>query len=387
VTFILWFCLAYLAYIYIGYPLLLYSISLFVHPHHALSPTSSANYLPSVSLIITAHNEEEIIVEKIRNSFSLDYPTDKLEILVVSDGSTDSTVTLVKSFSDKGVRVLDIKERVGKTEAQNRAVESAEGEIIVFSDANAMYEKDTVTILVRNFEDSSIGCVCGRLKYHPPLDAHGTQHEHLYWSYETWLKRAEVRIGGIIIGNGSIYAIRACDFVPLPAYTSSDFLEPLVVKAKGHRITYDWDAVSTETLVRLSPGQEYQRRHRTILLGFSSLLTNRSFLNPLRHPVMAVQLFSHKVLRWLSPFVLLLFLLATTIIAPQSLFWSVVLGAQIVCYLTALLGLVLLQKNLAIGKLGLPAYFCITQAAALTATIDVLRGKKIYSWTPRLGPK
>ncbi|MBA7687063.1 hypothetical protein ES703_95523 [subsurface metagenome] len=216
-----------------------------------------------VSIIIAAYNEENVISAKITNMLQLDYPAEKIEIIVASDGSTDRTDEIVRSFADRGVFLYRIEGRKGKTEAQNQAVRIAKGDIIIFSDANALYRSDAIRKIVQNFNDECVGGVCGNLNY-SKSDSHKENGESVYWKYENYLKQKESSLSSVLGANGSIYAIRKNLYVPLPPYLISDFVEPLKIVEQCYRVVYEKDAISREDISSVS----------SFLLGLVSNFTN-----------------------------------------------------------------------------------------------------------------
>ncbi len=228
-----WSSLILFIYVYFLYPMVLVIINRFSEK----GIKREEDFLPTVSLIISAYNEADIIEKKIENSLNLDYPEDRMEFLVASDGSTDNTAGLVKKY--KNIKIMDYKQNEGKTQTQNKAVKESRGEILVFSDANSMYKKDAIRKLVRNFVDEKVGAVCGELQYNNSRDTGTGRGIGLYKRYQIFLKRLESIIHSTIVAYGSIYAIRKDLFTPLPADIFSDFFEPLMFFRKGYRRIYD----------------------------------------------------------------------------------------------------------------------------------------------------
>ncbi|MFP9193678.1 glycosyltransferase family 2 protein [Natrialbaceae archaeon A-CW1-1] len=253
--------------------------------------------LPPVSLIIAAYNEEEIIAKKIKNSLELGYPAEKLEIIVFSDGSTDDTDKIVRSFADEGVRLVRIEGRVGKTECQNRVVQKANGDIIIFSDANSMYESDAIRALVSRF-DEEVGCVIGGLYYEQAgEDRSGVL---LYRRYERLIQRLESEFGSVVKGNGAIYAVRAEDYFPLPLDVASDFAEPLAIRTNGKKIKFASRAIAKEQ-TRGDLDSELTAKNRITTRSWNTLSKYTELLNPLKYGAYAVQLWSRTVLLWFTP--------------------------------------------------------------------------------------
>lgn len=334
--------------------------------------------LPSVALVIAAYNEEGVIGEKIENSLELDYPDDRLEIVVFSDASTDGTDEIVRSYADRGVSLLRIEGRVGKTECQNRAVEVTDGEVIVFSDANSMYEPDAIRRLVAGF-DEGVGCVAGELQYRDSSEVEG---ESIYWRYESKIKQLESAFHSTVTGNGSIYAVHRSSYVPLPEDAISDFAEPLAIVDEGGRIKYEPDAVAWED-TGTSVGEELGRRSRIVTRSWHTVASYGHLLNPLAYPIFSFQLWSHKVLRWLTPVFLAAILVSTVGLAVTSAspLVLVVLGAQLICYGLAGTGAVLDRTGRETPTVvHIPYYFLVANYGMARGLANFLRGRNIVTW-------
>jgi cellulose synthase/poly-beta-1,6-N-acetylglucosamine synthase-like glycosyltransferase len=281
-----------LVYIYGGY---LLALKLIVWIRGA-RPIQRAPITPPLTLIISAYNEAAVIRKKIENALSLDYPADRREIVVISDASDDGTDDTVKQYASQGVRLFRQAERRGKTAGLNAALPTVGGEIVVFSDANAMYREDALRMLVRNFADANVGCVTGEARYLPGGDV-ADIGERLYWSYEMQIKRLETALGSMVGGDGAIYAIRKSLWRSLPENAINDFLNPLQIVAAGWRAIYEPGAVCFEETAG-GTRAEYRRRVRIVSRSWRAVFQSRGVLNPLRVGFFAWSLLSHKVLRW-----------------------------------------------------------------------------------------
>jgi len=278
-------------------------------------PPSDHRTLPFVSLLIAAYNEETVIEERIRNALTMDYPTDKREIVIASDGSSDSTAAIAARYADQGVRLFDYKERRGKARVLNSALAELRGDIVLFSDANTNYDPDAARMLARWFANRSIGIVCGRLVLTDPQT--GSNADSLYWKFETFLKRNEGRLGALLGVNGAIYAMRRELYTPIPDGTLiDDFVIPLTARLRtGCHIVFDNDAIAREDTPP-NIGSEFRRRSRIGTGGFQSLPVLWRLLNPMRGWI-AFTFLSHKVLRWMCPFLLI------GMLAASSLLWMI----------------------------------------------------------------
>ncbi|WP_137286132.1 glycosyltransferase family 2 protein [Halorussus salinisoli] len=256
--------------------------------------------LPSVSLVVAAYNEEDVIAEKIENSLALDYPDEKLEILVFSDASSDATDDIVRSYADEGVELVRVEGRVGKTECQNVVADRADGEILVFSDANSMYEPDAIRRLVAQFDDD-VGCVVGGLHYENV--GNNTAAIPIYRRFERFVQRSESRTGSIVKGNGAIYAVRADDYVPLSADLMSDFGEPLAIRSRGKQVKFAPDAVALEQ-ARDDLDSQREAENRITTRSWHTLSEFTELLNPVEYGTYSVKLWSRTALLWLTPVML-----------------------------------------------------------------------------------
>ena len=279
-----WLSAAALIYAYAGYPLLLFIVSIF----RPLT-VRAGDYQPTVSIIITAYNEELVLAAKLENTLALGYPHELIEIIVASDCSTDRTDDIVRKYSRQGVKLVRQPERLGKTAAQNAAVAQAGGEIILFSDATSLYKTDVVRALIPNFADPTVGCVAGRLIYVDPSESRVGRGARSYWSYETFLKKHESRVCSLIGASGCLYAVRRSAYVPLYYEACSDFIIATKMVEQGLRAVYEPNAICTEETNRRSDN-ELKMRVRVIAQTFTDLWRHRAMLNPIRSGFYAVQL-------------------------------------------------------------------------------------------------
>lgn len=365
-----------LFYTYAGYPLLL-----------AITSTLRSKrvrrdkFEPTVTIIITAYNEERALAAKLENTLALNYPREMTEIVVASDCSTDRTDEIAREFSARGVRLCRQFERLGKTAAQNAAVEQARGEIIMFSDATSHYQPDVIRTMMPNFADAAVGCVAGRLVYVDPADSRVGRGARSYWSYETFLKKHESRAGSLIGASGCLYAVRRSAYVPLYHEACSDFIIATKMVEQGLRAIYEPDAVCTEQTNRRSDA-ELKMRVRVIAQTFTDLWRHRSMLNPFRSGFYAVQLLSHKVMRYLVPFFLIAIFAASAMLAPASFVYRLLFAVQLAGYGCALLAWLLERVGIRSRMLALPQYFVLANVASLIGCYQFLRGERYASWEP-----
>ncbi|HEX8145415.1 MAG TPA: glycosyltransferase family 2 protein [Pyrinomonadaceae bacterium] len=376
VEMVFWLSAAALGYTYVGYPLLLALVSS-LRPR----PVKRGPNAPSVSVIITAYNEERDLRAKLDNTLALDYPKEKMEVIVASDCSTDRTDEIAREYAARGVRLHRQPERLGKTAAQNAAVAGARGEIILFSDATTLYNADVLSVMMPSFKDESVGCVAGRLIYVDPAESAVGHGARSYWGYETFLKRHESRACSLIGASGCLYAVRRSAYVPLYPEACSDFLIATKMVEQGLRAVYEPAAVCTEETNRQT-AKELRMRVRVITQTFTDLWRHRAMMNPARSGFYAVQLFSHKVMRYLVPVLLLAILLASIALAPVSLFYLLLLVGQLCFYLAALCGWALERSGTHFRLLALPHYFVLANFASLVAFYKFLRGERYARWEP-----
>ena len=312
-----WACAAAVGYTYIGYPGLLWVISrLFGRPPE--EPAGGDANLPSAALLIAAYNEEAVIEKRICNALAMDYPREKFQIVIGSDGSSDNTALLVGRCIDSRVRLLDYRQRRGKASVLNSAMAMIDAQIVLLSDANTEVDPAAARRLVRWFADPSVGVVCGRLIL---IDGQtGQNGDGLYWKYETFLKRCEGNVGALLGSNGAIYAIRRELYQPIPWGTIvDDFVIPLLARLRTNcRIVYDYEAVAREETAE-DVRAEFHRRARIGAGGFQSIVLLWRLLNP-KHGWIAFSFFSHKMLRWLCPFFLLGSLVASLLLWHRPLY-------------------------------------------------------------------
>jgi cellulose synthase/poly-beta-1,6-N-acetylglucosamine synthase-like glycosyltransferase len=373
---IFWLCLVALFYTYIGYPIFVYLVG-------QLFPRKikQSAFEPNVTVLITAYNEEKDITAKLENTLLIDYPKERIEILVASDGSTDKTDEIVKTFADKGVKLFRQEGRVGKTITQNNAVEICQGEIILFSDATTMYRKDVLQAMLPNFADQTIGCVAGKLIYVDQSDSDVGKGAKSYWNYETFLKESESRACSLIGASGCLYAVRKSAYVPMYAEACSDFLIATKIYEQGLRTIYEPKAICEEE-TNQKTDKEMQMRIRVIGQTFTDLWRNRNMLNPFRSGFYAIQLISHKVFRYAVPLFLFLIFISSAFLLTANIFYGLTFFLQIAFYLMALVAWVIEKNGKKLGIIAIPLYFCLANLASVIAFYRFLKGENYARWEP-----
>lgn len=346
-------------------------------------PHGSDDITPPVSLVVAARNEAGVIGAKLDNLLALDYPAEHLEIVIASDGSDDGSDEVVQAYAERGVRLLS-RPREGKAPALNAAVAVSSGEILVFSDANSMYAPDALRALVRPFADPAVGGVAGDQRY-VSAGAVGSigAGELRYWDFDRILKEAESRAGNVISATGAIYAVRRALFSAVPEGVTDDFATSTAVIVQGARLVFAPDAVAYEP-VAVSVGLELDRKVRVMTRGLRGVVVRRELLDPRRHGFYALQLFSHKVLRRMMVFPLILIAVTSPLLRRRAPVYRVVTFAQALFYAAGATGMLLADRPLGRRKpFVLAAFFCFVNLASLQATWNVVRGRRIDRWEPR----
>jgi len=369
---LLWGSVLLIAYIYVGYPALLYLIGRirkpYIPPEHLVSH-------PSVALIISAFNEEQVIRQKIRNSLALDYNPELFSLIVVSDGSTDETPAIVREFENQGVQLYHSVVRKGKSAALNEVVRQLDHDIIVFTDANSVFSPDAVQMLCRNFEEPTVGCVVGRLRYIEDGASCVGKGEGMYWRYESKISRLESALKSVLVANGSIFAIRRSLYRDVHPAVPNDFQTPIDIAAEGHGVVYECEALAEERTTSHWL-EEFRRKVRIILRGLTGFSTLRHQLRGMRR----WQLWSHKLLRWMVGLMLLTAFISNSVLAASSTFYTITMAVQVLFYLVAMLGWWLKNSHTPRRFFYLPFYFTMVNAAAMVGLLKFLAGQRQSVW-------
>lgn len=365
-VFLFWLALGTVVYTFLGFPILVTLVA-----RLGSRPVAKAPFFPTVTLLIPAYNEASSIAQKIENSLALRYPEDKLDIVVVADGSTDRTVAIARSSGDR-VRVLFEPIRRGKIAAVNRAVPLLESEIVIFSDANAFLTADTLIEITANFADTTVAAVAGEKR----VLGGG---EGLYWRYESYLKRMDSQISSVMGAAGELFAVRRALYQPPePDSIIEDFIVSMRLVGDGWRVVYEPNAVAQEAPTS-SFRADWQRRTRIAAGGFQAIRRLPQLLHP-SQGVVAWQYVSHRVLRWaVTPFLLPLLLLLNGLLWKRP-FYRLTALAQLLFYMAALVG----YRQTKQGKKGGPFYvvffFCLTNLAALVGFWRYISNRQSVTW-------
>jgi len=364
-------------YIYLGYP-----AGLMILAKLMPVPIHKGEYTPTVSILIAAYNEATCIGKTIENKLALDYPGDRNEIIVISDGSDDGTDEIVRGYAERGVKLIRQVPRTGKTSALNLAIPSARGEIIVFSDANSLYERYAIRKLVANFKDPRIGYVTGKMIYVNPDGSVTGDGCSAYMRYENRLRSLETAVGSIVGVDGGIDAVRKALYRPMRADQLPDFVLPLDVVAQDYRVVYEPSAYLRETALA-EASDEYRMRVRVSLRAFWALKDMRHLLSFRRNALYAWQLWSHKVLRYLSFVFLAGAYIGNALLVTKESYYAGLFAIQTLGYVAGLAAP--LASNRGFRLAHMIHYFVLINVAALHAFLKFALGHKQVVWTPRKG--
>jgi len=381
---IFWFAVLLLLHAYLIYPFSLRIFKIFSNK----SPVTNRDYLPSVSILIAAYNEEKVIAERIENILNLDYDINKIEVIIGSDCSSDRTNEILyeKGKEINWIKVKNFSLRRGKAAVLNDLAGLAENEILVFSDANTNFEKIALVNLISEFVDEKVGGVCGRLVLVEPKDDFDkTNRERLYWQYETQLKKLEGNLGTLIAANGGIYAIRKKLYTKFPVEEAitDDLFQTLAVLKQGYDFKYAFDAVAVEEISK-EIITEFRRKVRFAATNFQTLKHFKSLLIP-KNLLLSYAFFSHKVIRWFVPVLLIILFITNILLYNYDDLYQLIFYVQVGLYLSALIGLILNKLKINIAIFSIIYYYVFTNLALLVGLFKFLFKKHAYTWdsTPR----
>jgi len=375
-----WLSLLLIAYAYVGYPAVLWLAARFGAPARG-GDSARELPLPSLTMIVSAFNEEQVIGQKIENTLALDYPTELLEIVVISDGSTDRTCDVVREYADRGVVLRHYSGRIGKTACLNRALPMALGSIVVFSDANSTYQLGALRALVQPFQDGTVGFVTGWTRYGSTEGATTTGSLGIYSKLELATKALETRLGSCIGADGAIFAIRKELYVPLQDYDINDLVIPLSINLQGYRGVLQTGAVCFEKDAGGSKG-EFHRQVRITNRTIRAILNYRQLLNPFKYGLLSFKLFSHKMCRFLVPPFLVSLLVSNLLLVGHGPFFQAVLAAQGVFYLAAVVAAFSMSSGPLHRGAELARTFVVFNAAVMLAWVKYLQGETYTTWSP-----
>lgn len=376
---VFWLSLAAALYAYFGYPFILLSLA-FLLGKTSKQPSGETKQLPRLTLVISAYNEEGAIEQKIKNSLELTYPRGLLEILVASDGSTDSTSQIVMKYADQGVVLKHYEDRIGKSACLNHTVGAAKGEIVVFSDANSQYDRNALTELVKHFADKDIGFVTGHTKYMKSDDGGMVESIGLYSRIERFTKQIESRFFSCVGADGAIFAIRKCLYRPLHPDDINDLVTPLAVVRNGYRGVIEAQAFCSEGL-SAGYSEEFRRQVRIASRTIRAVVSNADLLNPVRYGLFSFELLSHKVGKLTAPFFLALLFFSNALLIPTHSIYLGFFVGQVLLYLSPVEAN-LLRGDSAVSKvISVARTFVLYNSAIVVGWLNYIRGKKYTTWT------
>jgi len=365
-----------LAYTWAGYPVLLWVLHRFFA--RAIARASQQN-APNISIIIAVRNEEHNIAAKLIDCTNLEYPADRLEIVIVSDNSTDKTEEIVKECAERDprIRLLAATGQSGKSAAQNLGAEHARGDILFFTDADTRTRPGTLTVLMENFADPNVGLVTADVYLGQPGNA-VAEGQGMYWRFELFLRKLESELGILATGSGQLLLMRKELYRPMQAVYGDDCVLPLDVRLQGRRVVQDTRVVVYDIMPNSIKG-ELRARIRMTARNWTGTLSRGAILNPFRFPLTAWSLISHKLLRWLTPFFLAVLLVANVALAWQGQ-WVVLCVLQILFYLGAWIGWLRARKGEPAWVFAYPFAFCLANIGFLLGMVKVMRREKITSY-------
>jgi cellulose synthase/poly-beta-1,6-N-acetylglucosamine synthase-like glycosyltransferase len=374
-----WFCAGIIVYVYAGYPVALAS-GLLARRRNPPVMHAWPAIPPSISVIVAAHNEESAIEAKIRNILASDYPRERVEILVGSDGSSDRTEEIVRKYTSHGVGLISFPLQQGKSAIQNGLVAAASGELLVFTDADCEFGALALRPLAAHFCDPHVGLVTGAPSYSNENENSVTKNEGIYLRYETWLRREESARGLLAMASGSLFAMRHALWEPLDRKLGDDFELPLRVALAGFRNVLEPKALTITKLSQSRAESMFALKVRIISKDFRAIRAYKSVLNPFRRADLALSLWSHKVLRWLIPYFMIGMLVSSGFLLRSS-FYRPVFAVEITFFAIGAFGLLLGPKGLGFPW-SIATSFCIVNLAAFLGILKSFGSRSSGSWTP-----
>lgn len=365
----------------VGYPILLLGLSALIRRPISKEP----HITPFVTILIPVRNGETLIDKKIRNTFDLDYPPDRFEVMVVSDGSTDNTGRIVKTHKRSYLRLIELPEHKGKAEALNIGANESRGEILLFTDADAMLEQQALKLMVPYYATPEIGGVVGlRTIVHDKAQLKEAQKKYI--EFDSRIKLLESRIGSVTSGDGKIYSIRKSLFQPVAEGVTDDSYVCLNVIRQGYRFVFEPGAKAEIQVPSRTETHEISRRRRIISRSLYGLYLNRELFNPFRHGLYSLQLFTNKVLRRLLPLFLMMIIVTNLVLVWFHSFWLLFLAPQLFFYIFALVYPILKGKvhwRKLERLLSVPFYFCLGNIGVFLGFIDFFLKRRITKWEPK----
>lgn len=370
-------------YTYVGYGLVLFGLVRLRRLVKGKRPTLAVptSGHPSLTLVVAAYNEADIMVAKIQNTLALHYPKAQLSLLFVTDGSSDGTPEVIQNFPE--IDLMHSSERKGKIHAMHRAMDKVKTDVVVFTDANTFLNKDALLLLARHYQDPTVGAVSGEKRVRIEENADATAGEGMYWKYESTLKKWDSELYSVVGAAGELFSVRRLLYEAVPDDTIvDDFMISMKIAQRGYRIVYEPEAYATE-LSSENIGEELKRKIRIAAGGIQSILRLPEAANPFKNPLLSFQYISHRVLRWtVTPFLMILALIANGIIvaATGEIFYWLLLLAQLLFYGMALAGWILENKKIKSKIFFVPYYFCMMNYAVMMGIRRYFMGKQNAAW-------
>jgi cellulose synthase/poly-beta-1,6-N-acetylglucosamine synthase-like glycosyltransferase len=378
---IFWISFGVVFYAFLGYGFVLYLMVKLKRIFSSSSNDTSVDFEPAVTLVIPCFNEADILADKIANSKLLEYPSNKLHIVFITDGSTDNSELLLKAWPE--IEVLHENRRGGKTAAENRAMRFVKTPFVIFSDANTMLNTAAVRNIVQHFADDKVGCVSGEKRIiNDASDSASAAGEGIYWKYESLLKKLDSELYSAVGAAGELVAFRTALYQDLPEDTLlDDFMQSMQMAAAGYKIVYEPEAYAVETASE-NVAEELKRKVRICAGGWQSINRLAGKLSIAKTPLLYFQYISHRVLRWtITPFLLIaMFFLNIWLGMDGNLFYQLLMVAQILFYTAALIGFVLENRRVRFKPVFVPYYFCIMNYAVLAGLRRYLSGNQKATW-------
>lgn len=376
---IFWLSLFITFYAFLGYGILLYFLVL-IKRVFVKKQLPDNSYEPKVSLVIPCFNEAPILDDKVANCRSLDYPKDKLDIVFITDGSTDNFAEVLGKYQD--VRLLHENRRGGKTAAENRAMKHIDTEIVIFTDANTVLNREVIRNIVRHFKNPKTGCVSGEKRVLADDKDTATAGEGIYWKYESLLKRLDSELYSAVGAAGELVAFRSSLYREMPEDTLlDDFIQSMLIASEGYKIVYDPDAYAMET-GSASIKDEWTRKVRISAGGWQSVKRLSGRITPTNNFTLWFQYISHRVLRWtVTPFLLpLMFLVNLALVFDECHLYKIIFALQVLFYLAALAGWFFENRKTRLKILFIPYYFCMMNLAAIYGFRRFMSGPQKGAW-------
>ena len=378
-TTLFWLAIFFVFYAFLGYGLVIAILARMRPQPIAQHPTNPADY-PSLTLIVPCFNEVDFIQQKIDNSLALSYPTEKLEIIFISDGSSDGTDHIIAAQS--GLVAMHRPERLGKAAAMNRAVRVAKGEVVVFCDANTDLNSNALLEIAKHYSDPKIGAVAGEKRIAQGGAAAASEAgEGFYWKYESALKKWDARFYTIVGAAGELFSCRKSLYEELPQDSIlDDFMLSMRIAEKGYRVVYEPAATATET-ASADVAEEMKRKIRIAAGGWQSVSRLKKAINPLHNFTLWFQYVSHRVLRWtVTPFLLVAIFVGNHFLLTEGAFYALLLAGQYLFYAMAFVGHLLSLRQIKIKVFFVPYYFVVMNYCALAGFLRFIRGQQKATW-------